>query len=107
MNHHRLYYEMLDRAMRGVEDADPADNEPIVDRLDLTQGFTKGNVHIVCGLVYKFRHRPFAEARAMLTRFPTDALCRLSVNLEKPENASLFDSEKIEVVRAELRRRIH
>jgi len=107
MNHERLFDDMLDRATRGVEDADPANNEPIVDRLDLTQGFTKGNVHIVCGLVYKFRHRPLDEARTMLTRFSTDELLAMSANLDEPKNAALFESEKVEAVRAELRQRRH
>jgi hypothetical protein len=38
------------RAERGAEDAWPADDEPIIGRIDLTKGYVPGNVQIVSGL---------------------------------------------------------
>ena len=52
----RLLDDARDRAERGVEDANPDDYEPIIDRIDLTQGYVPGNVWIVSGLAYKMRH---------------------------------------------------
>jgi hypothetical protein len=46
-----------DRATRGIEDANPADNEPIIDRFDLSQGYVRGNVQVFSGKVYKLRHQ--------------------------------------------------
>jgi hypothetical protein len=46
-----------DRATRGVEDANPADKEPIIDRFDLSQSYVRGNVQVVCGKVYKLHHQ--------------------------------------------------
>ncbi|MBV9016870.1 MAG: hypothetical protein JO058_14550, partial [Alphaproteobacteria bacterium] len=53
---HMLWEEARDRAARGVEDANPGNNEPIVDRIDLTKGFVPGNVMVVSGKAYKMRH---------------------------------------------------
>jgi hypothetical protein len=51
-----LLEEARDRAARGVEDANPDDNECIIDRIDLTKGFVPGNVRVVSGKAYKLRH---------------------------------------------------
>jgi hypothetical protein len=46
-----------DPAKREIEDLDPADDEPILDRIDLTKGFVPGNVMVISGKAYKMRHR--------------------------------------------------
>jgi hypothetical protein len=51
-----LLDEARDRAERGIEDARPADDEPIIDRIDLTKGYVPGNVRVVCGLAYRLHH---------------------------------------------------
>lgn len=51
-----MLVEAKDRAERGIEDANPADYEPIIDRIDLEKGYVPGNVQIVCGLAYRMRH---------------------------------------------------
>jgi hypothetical protein len=52
----RMYDEMVTRAAHGVEDANPGDREPIIDRIDLSRGFEEDNVRIISGLAYKMRH---------------------------------------------------
>jgi hypothetical protein len=44
-------------AKREVEDANPADDEPILDRIDLSKGFVRGNVIVLSGKAYKMRHQ--------------------------------------------------
>jgi len=52
----KLLEEARARAARGFEDANPDDNEPIIDRIDLTKGFVPGNVRVISGKAYKMRH---------------------------------------------------
>jgi hypothetical protein len=60
----KMLDEARDRGERGAEDAWPADDEPIIGRIDLTKGYVPGNVQIVSGLRYRL-HQKIGETKGI------------------------------------------
>jgi hypothetical protein len=66
----RAMGEALERAIRGVEDYDPADNEAVFDRIDPSKGFVEGNVCWISGLAYKMPYHQSMSLDEIRPKFP-------------------------------------